>query len=242
MQDKISISISSNLLKLADGLVDSSLVRNRSQAFEKVLREYFAKGSISKAVILLGKATLIDEKVLRHYLDKLLEQSVHEVVIAAATHNSDVFAMLGSSYRGIRLSYLNEEKLLGNAGAIKSLEKDFTTTFLVVSGDIRFDFDLSKMLSFHREKCSTATMCLTSVDLDKSTDNIVFECDRVISFEYKGKTKTGLINAAIYLFEPAIFQHLQKVGSLERDIFPQLAKKGLLYGLVSNLSGWSQTC
>ncbi|MFX0211057.1 MAG: hypothetical protein ACFFDT_34075, partial [Candidatus Hodarchaeota archaeon] len=41
----------------------------------------------------------------------------------------------------------------------------------------------------------------------------------------------NFINAGIYVFEPEIFTFIEKqVSSLEKDVFPTLAKEELLYG------------
>ncbi|MFH1511069.1 MAG: sugar phosphate nucleotidyltransferase [Candidatus Woesearchaeota archaeon] len=240
MQKKISISINEDLISKVDCLVDGIVIRNRSQAFEKVVREHFVKSPVRQALILMAKISRLNDSFLRRHLNNLSGLGIHEVFIAGGKNNKEVFGMLGSEFKEMKLNYFKEEKLLGTAGVMRALEKDIGSAFLVVSGDVRFEFDIKKMIDFHNEKKSIATMCLTSVELEKSTDNIAAEGDKVVFFEYKPKNRSNLINAAIYVFEPAIFGHLPRVGSLEADVFPVLAKKGLLYGYISNSSSWQQ--
>lgn len=240
MQEKLSISINKDLIGRVDQLIDGITIRNRSQAFEKVVREHFAKSPVSQAVILMAKISRLNESLLRKHLDTLSEMGISEVFIAAGQSNKEVVGMFGSEFKAMKITYFREEKLLGTAGVLRALEKSLESAFLVISGDVSFEFDIRKMIDFHSDKKSIATMCLTSVDLEKSTDNIVAEGDKVVLFEYKPKNRSSLISAAIYVFEPSIFGYLPKSGSLEADVFPVLAKKGFLYGYISNSSSWQQ--
>jgi mannose-1-phosphate guanylyltransferase len=44
------------------------------------------------------------------------------------------------------------------------------------------------------------------------------------------------VNAGVYVFEPEIFDYIEKpVSSLEKDIFPVLAKEDLLYGYIPEI-------
>ena len=55
MKDKISISLDEQMVSALDGLVDNKTVRNRSQAVEFVLSQYFESNAPLKAVLLGGK-------------------------------------------------------------------------------------------------------------------------------------------------------------------------------------------
>jgi len=60
---------------------------------------------------------------------------------------------------------------------------------------------------------------------------VTMEADQVTEFrERPSPGEAGLINAGIYLFDRSILDHIEPVCSLERDVLPGLAAKGLLRG------------
>jgi mannose-1-phosphate guanylyltransferase/phosphomannomutase len=63
------------------------------------------------------------------------------------------------------LQYATEEEPLGTAGSVKNAEEALNDdTFLVISGDALCDVDLTKLVEFHREKKSSVTIGLKSVE------------------------------------------------------------------------------
>ena len=73
-------------------------------------------------------------------------------------------------------------------------------------------------------------MAIATVDKADSKDKIEVEGNKIVSFEYMPKLiKTHFMNAGIYMFDLQIFNTLPKEGSLEKKVFPILAKKGKLF-------------
>jgi len=230
MKEKLSISVEKELIKKADSLIDGVGVRNRSQAFEHVLKSYFSGNDITDAIVLLGRYEKISKESIAEIVEKLRETGIKKAIIAGAKNNSKIFSMIenGEKY-GVKIEYLNEEQLLGTAGCVKSAQKMLESAFLVIAGDTYFDFEIEKMEKYHFQKKSIATMGVTAVKLEDSTDSIGLEGEKIISFNYGAGQKTHITNAGIYIFSPEIFSQLPSKGSLERDIFPKLAKEGKLY-------------
>ena len=94
-------------------------------------------------------------------------------------------------------------------------------TFMCTYGDGVADVDISKLLAFHKQQGKIAT--LTAVQptsrfgvLDISTENTVKQFrEKPISDDW--------INAGFFVFEPEIFNYLQKDCMLENEPFSQLA-------------------
>jgi NDP-sugar pyrophosphorylase family protein len=233
MQEKISISVDAELIKKADQLIDGISVKKRSQAFEKILRDYFSSINIKKAIILLAKSRPNKEFLLKN-IKKLEELFVGEVLIAGGKNNDDIQRFLSNERFRLSLTYLEEEKLLGTAGIIHFSKNKLNSNFIVMAGDTLFDFDIKKMVEFHNKNNNLATIGLTTMPLSKSTDKIDVEGNKIISFEYKATSSTYLTNAGIYVFSPEIFSFLPKEGSLERDVFPKLCRQGKLSAFFFN--------
>lgn len=58
---------------------------------------------------------------------------------------------------GVEIEYIEENEPLGTAGALRFVNAD-ENLFLVVNGDIIFDFDLNRMLEYHKIKNSDITL------------------------------------------------------------------------------------
>ena len=54
MKEKISVSMEKNLIERIDSVIDGEAVRNRSQALEYLVRNYFI-GKVDQAIILCAK-------------------------------------------------------------------------------------------------------------------------------------------------------------------------------------------
>lgn len=116
-------------------------------------------------------------------------------------------------------------------------------SFFVCNGDNLFDLDLNEMLKLHKKEMAVATIACTHVKDVRAYGSVHIKNDYIVSFEEKKKSrikKGGWINGGYYIFSPKIFEYLKKSGkkfpepiSLERDIFPLVAKDGKLVAFKS---------
>ncbi|MFQ5763219.1 MAG: NDP-sugar synthase, partial [Candidatus Bathyarchaeia archaeon] len=65
---------------------------------------------------------------------------------------------------GVKIAYSVEEYPLGTAGSVKKIQSELDGTFIVTSGDVLTDVDLSRIISFHKAKDATATIAVKSVE------------------------------------------------------------------------------
>ena len=129
---------------------------------------------------------------------------------------------------------------LGTGGPIKKAEKliGHAEPFLVVNGDIFTDLSYKEIVEKHREKKAMVTIALYEVE-DPSRYGVakIAEDSRITTFTEKppkGTAPSNLINAGVYVLNPTVFQYIPKgrTVSMEREVFPKLVKKGVLYGHV----------
>ena len=102
------------------------------------------------------------------------------------------------------------------------------------NGDVLANIDLHDFIRHHHEKRGLATIALTPVK-DPSRFGVAnLKGDRILEFiekPEKGSETSNLINAGVYLLEPSVIKYIPHgKAMMERDVFPQLAKKGKLYG------------
>ncbi len=139
---------------------------------------------------------------------------------------------------GVNVDYIISNTDLGTAGCITpAKEKLKDETFLIISGDVFTNFDLSRAIETHKEKGALATIVLTRVKDPLRYGIIVAEKDgRIAKLLEKpswGEVFSDTINTGIYVFEPEIFEHIPDDTDYDfsKNLFPSLLEKKLnLYG------------
>lgn len=138
---------------------------------------------------------------------------------------------------GAHIRFNREEELMGTAGGLKRVAEEFgffddDEPFLVVGGDDLTSVDLTKMLEFHRERKSIATLALTTVADPSQFGVVVLKDERIQRFVEKPKPGTApsnLVNMGVYLFSPAILDQIPsgRFYDFGKDVFPAIQEAAL---------------
>ena len=246
---KISITISENTLQGIDSIVDNVYIRNRSQAIEHLANN--SLGENKSAVILLGgeennlkiskdeyrpTAKIGNNLVIGLALKKLRENNFRTIFIIAR-HNllTRLFDLLkdGTEY-GVKISYIEERNAKGTADSLRLLKGKINSNFLVVYGDIVFGkINVDKLWNEHLRQNCVATIMLTTSSKPYEKGTVKVEGNKVLEFMQKPKkSDIYLVFSPLFVSEPGIFDY--SGSSLEFDVFPSLAEKGLLNGHLSS--------
>ena len=246
---RITITLKEELLKQIDGLIDGTKVKNRSHAIESLLSKNFAEQKIKKAVILAGGkgiklkvGTKSISRVLTPYKNKLFiehifdwleKEGIEEVVISAGSLGKEIKEKIGDGTKfGLAVSYLAKDA--GTANVLKYLTGIIDETFLMINGDVLADVDLNEIFNFHKKTGGICTVGMVSVKEPSSFGTIKLKGNQIIDFIEKpkaGKEESYLINTGIYIMEPEICRiTAANCLSLEKDLFPSLAKRDKLFG------------
>ena len=147
---------------------------------------------------------------------------------------------------GVNMSYSVEDAPAGTAGSVKMAEQQLGLEgerLLIISGDALTDADLSRLVEFHEEKGSEATMVLKSVENPLDFGIVITEEDgRISRFLEKpawGQVFSDTVNTGIYLLEPSVMDEIPDPEDGEYDfskeLFPGLLEEGRpLYGYVTD--------
>lgn len=247
MREKISITISTELIQQADSIIDGVNIRNRSQALESLLRKALTERSVDYAVILAGGnlkelrfndtykplVSIEGAPVLVNTIRNMKNAGITKIVIAAGQLTDKLFELVGDgSEFGVNITYV-KDKESGTAGAVRAASRHISGPFFVILADVFFEFDLNKMIRFHRTNRQIATIAVSVTPLVESKDSIKITGNRITDFQYQiGNARTHHVNAGIYLFEKDVLDNMPKTGSLEKQVLPKLAREGHLSGFV----------
>ena len=249
MKQKISITIDKEMLKRIDSVVDNVIIRNRSQAIEHLVNN--SLGENKTAVILAGgdensmkisnseyriTAKLNKTTVVEKAVKKLRQNNFRNIfIIARSNILTSVFDILkdGSSY-DVKINYIEEKESSGSASSLRLLNGRINTSFLVVFGDIIFNkINIEELWNQHVRQNAIATLMLTTSPMPSSKGIVKMEGIKILKFEQKPKHSDIYIGfSSMFVAEPEILGY--RGHSLECDIFPKLAEKGLLQGHLSS--------
>ncbi|NEW08842.1 NTP transferase domain-containing protein [Paenibacillus sp. SYP-B3998] len=121
----------------------------------------------------------------------------------------------------VNISYIEETKRLGTAGALSLLVEKPDHPFFVMNGDLLTKINYEQLLSFHNETNSVATMCVREYEYQIPYGVLETENHRLLSIEEKPIHKS-FVNAGIYVLNPDV---LKLVPQNEFYDMPDLFKK-----------------
>jgi len=142
----------------------------------------------------------------------------------------------GSAW-GVAISYYEEVEPLGTAGALAEVQSELgSAPFWVFYADTLSSIDLERMEAFHRKHRADATLLVHPNDHPYDSDLVDAEPSGRIRAVY-GKPHPAerevrnVVNAALYLFEPSLLQHIPRgtASDFGRDLFPAWAASKALF-------------
>ena len=186
---------------------------------------------------------IVGRPVAEHILNLLKEHGITDVIMTVQYLASNIEDYFGDgSQFGMRIRYSREETPLGTAGSVKNAEEWLRDEpFLVISGDALTDFNLTKIIEFHREKQAMATLTLAHVPNPLEYGVIITDDEgHITQFLEKpswAQVFSDTINTGIYMLDPKVFDYFErdKPFDFSTDLFPILLKNGdPLYGYTAS--------
>lgn len=142
---------------------------------------------------------------------------------------------------GVEISYFKETQALGTAGALAYLKNDLLEDFFVFYGDTVMDIDLERMVAYHLENKSDATLLVHPNDHPYDSDIVELDESGLVKKicnkpHPAGFISRNLVNAALFIFSPKILDciKIRAKSHIEKDIIPKCIENGLkIYGYIS---------
>jgi NDP-sugar pyrophosphorylase family protein len=245
------MTISEDVLKKLDAVIDGINVRSRSEAIETIVGRFL---ETSKIAVFLGGGDIEKLKIsgvfkpllnirgkslVVHNIEKLKNAGFKKIYfVASGLVIGECFKKLGNgnSY-GVEINYIEETKTLGNAKTLQLVEAHIKSPFLILPVDNYFDFDLSYISKAHSMHDAIVTLAVQSTREYLSDLGVVEMIgDQIIGYEEKPKNpKTFLASAFISMCDPKIFDYIPKGNvkwTIQTDILPRLVKERKLYGCL----------
>jgi len=183
---------------------------------------------------------MVGRPFIAYMLDWVRAHGVDDVIMSCGHMAAAVRGVLGDGSReGLRLRYVDERRPLGTGGALKYAERLLDRQFLMLNGDVLADLDLTAVVRQHRRTGARATLALVAVE-DPSAYGLVRTGSdgQVSGFVEKPaahEIDTPEVSAGAYVLERDVLELLAPgaPASIEREVFPRLAGRGL-YGCLTD--------
>src|ERR1041385_45594 len=96
---------------------------------------------------------IVNRPVMEHIIELLRKHGCGEIVVNVHYLGDQIENYFGDGSRlGVKIHWSREDQLWGDAGSVKRMEDILNDdTFIVVGGDDLADFDLTKLIRFHKE-------------------------------------------------------------------------------------------
>lgn len=192
---------------------------------------------IPKPMIRIG-----DKPVLEHEIESLKKQGFNDFIITISHLGQVIVDHFGDGSKfGVNIEYFNEEKPLGNAGALFELKDKLTEDFLLINGDVLFDIDVNRFFSFHRKKQALVSL-FTHPNSHPYDSGLIIADENGMVTRWLAKEDErpeyykNRVNAGIHLLSPEVLNtriYKEKID-LDRDILKPLCNSGKMFAYDSS--------
>ncbi|MGH9303800.1 MAG: sugar phosphate nucleotidyltransferase, partial [Acidimicrobiales bacterium] len=184
---------------------------------------------------------MANRPMAEHVINLLRRHGFTEIVITVSFLANQIRTYFGDgSEFGVTIAYATEESPLGTAGSILNAREQLGERFVVISGDVLTDIDLSELVAFHEQKGGLATLALKAMDNPLEFGIVITGKDgRIERFLEKpgwGEVFSDTINTGIYVLEPEALAFIESGRSVDfsSEVFPAMLERSeALFGFVA---------
>ncbi len=185
---------------------------------------------------------LVGRPMMEHIVSLLRRHGITDIVVTVAFLPNAIRSYFGDgSELGVRMAYATEESPLGTAGSVRNAMEQLTERFIVISGDVLTDIDLTEVIAFHEKNEALATIALSAVENPLEFGIVITREDgsieRFLEKPGWGQVFSDTINTGIYVLEPEIFERIPagRPVDFSGEVFPGALDDGRpLYGYVAD--------
>lgn len=192
------------------------------------IMKIFSSYHINDFIICLGyKGYMIKEYFANYFLH------TSDVTFDIANNKIEIHQNYAEPWR-ITLVETGEKTMTG--GRLKQVAKYLDDeAFCFTYGDGVADIDITKLVSFHREKNTLATLTAVQPSGRFGALDIESESGRVVNFTEKPHGDGGWINGGFFVLSPKVLDYLQDDNTIwEKEPLELLARQGQLSAYQHN--------
>ena len=175
---------------------------------------------------------IVNRPMMEHIVLLLQQHGFDDIVVTVAFLANHIRSYFGDgSEFGVRMVYATEETPLGTAGSVRNAMDELDDRFLVISGDVLTDIDLSTIVAVHEERGALATIGLTAVENPLEFGIVITNEDgsveRFLEKPGWGQVFSDTVNNGIFVLEPEVFDFIPagRPVDFSGEVFPALLEQ-----------------
>jgi mannose-1-phosphate guanylyltransferase / phosphomannomutase len=191
---------------------------------------------------------LLNKPIIEHIVELLKKHKITDLVLILY-HQAEIirdYFKDGKKF-GVKIRYVKPDADYGTAGAVYCGYELINDRFIIISGDVVTDFDLSQAIAFHEKRKSVSTLVLTRAKNPLQFGIVLTDKEGKITkfFEKPSWSEvfSDTINTGIYVLEKDTLALVPKARGTKtdcdfsKDLFPYLLRHKMpLYG--ATLTGY----
>ncbi|WP_227353640.1 bifunctional sugar-1-phosphate nucleotidylyltransferase/acetyltransferase [Haladaptatus salinisoli] len=163
--------------------------------------------------------------ILEYVLDALVDAGIDRIHLVVGYRGDRVRDHFGSNYRGVTVSYAEQNKQLGSGHALLAVRDDVDDAFLVVNGDQIIEAEMVADVreafgggATNRDRPAAALAVIERADVGEY-GAVVMDGDRVREIvEKPASDEYRLLNAGVYAFDERIFDAVESTPSAAGEL------------------------
>jgi len=149
--------------------------------------------------------------VLETIIEEFAEQGFKDIYLCIRYMGDRIRQHFGDgSHWGVQITYLEETKSLGTAGALSLFEKDVKEPIIVMNGDLLTKVDFVRLAEFHQRHNFTATMAVREYSHQVPYGVLELGEDYTLEALVEKPVKRYHVNAGIYILNPELLNIVPK--------------------------------
>jgi mannose-1-phosphate guanylyltransferase/phosphomannomutase len=191
-------------------------------------------------------APLLNKPIIEHIIELLKQHKITDLILILY-HQAEIISDYfkdGKKF-GVKIQYVKPDADYGTAGAVYFGYEFINDRFIIISGDVVTDFDLTHAIKYHEKKKSVSTLVLTRAKNPLQFGIVLTDKDGKITKFFEKPTWSEVfsdtINTGIYVLEKQTLGLVPKARGAKsdcdfsKDLFPYLLRNKMpLYGVIEN--------
>lgn len=178
-------------------------------------------------------ARILGKPIIEYVFDTLISGGVTHASVTLGYLPHIIETAYEQGYKNLKLDFIREDEPLGTAGSVKNAAADFKEPFVVISGDAICDFDIEKIMLYHKASGAAVTIVATDADDPREYGIVkVGEENRVKGFLEKpswSQAISSLANTGVYIINPECLKLIPKGKKYDfaSDLFPLMLERDM---------------
>ncbi|OGC90375.1 MAG: hypothetical protein A2W25_02145 [candidate division Zixibacteria bacterium RBG_16_53_22] len=184
---------------------------------------------------------MVGKPVMEHIVELLRKHGITEIISMLYFQSEQIESYFGTGEKwGVNMSYIRAEADFGTAGSVKNAQQFLDSSFIIISGDVLTDFDLTAAIKFHENRKAQGTIVLTRVENPLAYGIVITSTTgKITRFLEKpgwGQVFSDTVNTGIYILEPSVLDLIPPKTEFDfsKDLYPHmLSRKMRLFGHIA---------